>query len=1563
MERHREARRGSMAAATANGGGGGGGGLSRRRQRNSSGFRDSPEEDGRMEMPETSRLRDRGAKKDRDRDRSSRSKRRRGERTLHGSNRDRDEADESSEESIDQDEDDEDEDLSVPVRLQPSSPSLVNQAAASSPQHNHQINHHHQQQLPRKSFPPKVVKWKPDEMIGFTVPRKARSAASKRSHETSGLGGAGGGGGGGDQITRQASISPSRLSPASTTQLSPSSSNGSLRKKMKQVSGAKIRPPKISKSTSLSHDEIEMEVAEVLYGMTRQFECLPKHDGHKVDSRDVDGGSGNEAKSRVPSTNSLSPSPVAYPSALPSSNSCSNPAPFAAIAPKRKKPRPVKFDEESPTSPVGVQHLSSLSVPFVAKIDSENQTKTEASSPRSEKNSASAAIKIGGESVDVLVSQALLSDVQQQQESAKTKKGKTQELHTSTGGSNNGDKVESKEELVPRAKGSACGGLDVNICDTEARKMAPDSPKEEMFKIDLMAPPPGKLSPERGDFNDFDPDHKPQGPDKETALKPNNKDKTEEKPAESTVTRDEQQTEKSVQREIDSRKQVVIKQTLDLQLDLEKPKKDDSGIDKVQVQKQQAKDPKVEPKQEKSGSTPSLQMPLTVGTWPGGFPPYGYMGQVPSLHAVVPMDGSAGPSSSLQPPAFLQTHPRPKRCATHCYIAQMISNHQKFARMNCFWTAAAGAAPLYGTKPYNPNIAPPSDASTPGNPTQGSFLGANMGTLQEAKGSPALASYMGSTSQEKMLSSSNTIMESAQRKPLIFQQVPHSAAANNMLHGPAFIFPINQQQATAAAANRAGGAKSTPGSAAEVRASGAMSSAVGSCGGGGTANPVNLSFASLPPNEAQYVAFVQNNMYPFPAHISGATAFRGTSNAQAMPFFYPPHMLHPSQLRPQQQQPPAGPLPHVQPSHHNPGNLSGSSQKHPQQLHGIKGSVSVANANGCPATNHRQDHLPQHSRPMECKGMEDDLPTTDAAIAMGNGGGHGDKQPVYQQKQNLKVELAPPQAFAIPFASFGGAGTATPGLDFSSMVQNHAILQSLPENSRHGYHQMTTAAVAATTQAAEKKKVHQVSEDVKSVARELNTNMVGEEDRKIMVASKGLQHSFSFEKADNEPPISSVLSNSGVDVSARSVNLIHTSANGSRSTDRASGTATATTAAIIAAASQQPQQHLIHLQKQQLQMQHQLASTRSKPSASSNNTNMHPESLPGGCTGTKFPRALTGFPQAFVQGGSPIQRPQGKTSSGRLVDPAAAPPLVKNNVLQLQGRASQQPFPAQNHQTQISFGVNSNKMVAPGGQHLSGVCRSPSPSSSSVAVGSPSNSVNKNASGSPSASASVKPSPQTSAIVLPQQSAVKQSASSSSSKSTTASNSNMPSILGHPQKVPAPSSNTKQQQQPQQSKQQPFSEAQIFFSNPHLQQVQCAQSSAAPTAAQYYQKRQSEQQMRQSQQQQQQSSAPSSAGMLSLCAPSALTLAGVPTTSDPAKALAAASVAAANSIKGLPPPGYYNAAQLAVAAQSASGSPRPPISATFPYMSLPPFTMKPSSEQKPAAGSDNLHACWQPEKR
>ncbi|XP_074557217.1 uncharacterized protein LOC141813200 isoform X2 [Curcuma longa] len=1484
MERHREARKGTMAAPATNGSGGG---SSRRRQRSSSSsssFRVSPEEDGRMEIPETStRLRDRGAKKDRDRDRSSRSRGRRGERLFHGSNRD--EGDESSEESMEQDDEDEDEEyVSVPARLPPSSPPMPNPAAASSPQQN--LQH---QQLPRKSFLPKAVKWKADEMIGVPVPRKARSASTKRAHEPPVTGGGAAGAGGSEHIARQASASPSRLSPASTTQLSPSSSNGSLRKKMKPMNGAK-HWPKFSKSTSLCQDEIEIEVAEVLFGMTRQFDALAKQDGNKMDSRDIDGVSGTEAKSRVSSPSSLSPSPAAYASALPSSISCFNSASLPTIAPKQKRPRPVKFGEESPTSPVVLHNISSLSAP-APKVESENP---EGLSPRSGSNTATPTVKTGGEPVDISVSQDGLADGQQQ-ESAKAENSKIQDPLPSTGGSNKGDRVENREELVLSARVD----VDVSLCETTAKTITPQRIKEEKFKFDLMVLP-GKLSPEGNDFNVLDTDQKLQSPDIEMAPELS-KDKTEEKPAEVAVMKDEHQIEKSGEKDTGLKKQAVSRQTPELQLDLEKPKKEDVGF--YQTSKQKSKDPKAEPKQEKSGSASLLHMPLTVGPWPGAFPPYGYMGQVPPLQIAAPINGTADSSSSLQPPAaFLQSHPRPNRCVTHCFIAKMISNYQKFAKMNCFWTAAAGAAPFYAPKPYNQNVVLPLDSSLSGNQMQGGFLGTTAGTLQDTKGAPvAASSYTGkNASQEKILQANNTISETAQRKQLVLQQMPQSGSASNIPHGPAFIFPINQPQllqpvAAAAGAGRAGAAKSTSSFGAEVRTSVAISSSVGSSGAGGSATPMNLSFANMSTNDAQYVAFLQNNGYPFPipSQFTGAP-FRGTNNAQPMPFFYPSHLLHP-QLRPHQQQQ-AESSPHVQQSNQNPSTLSVSTQKHSQQ-----------STNGFPATTQRQDLLHQQARPKECiKGVDANLHPADASVRMGNAGSHADKQPIYQQaqqKQNMKM----------------------------------------------------AAAVAA--QATEHKKINHVSEDGKEL---MNTN-INEADGKTVVASKGVQKSsLSVAKADAEPVITSVLSNNITDVSSRPVNPIQPPA--SRLSDHSAGiipASTSLTATTIAGNSHQ-QQHLIHLpkhQQQQLQMQHHLASSRSKPSNSGNSIGAHHDSLPAGSTITKFPHALTGFPQALIQGGNPIHWPQGKSSAGRGVDPggAAPSPVVKNNFLQLQGRASQQSLPSQGHQTQISFGINGNKQ---GGQHLSGACGSPSPSSATASVGSPSNSISKSAGGSPRASAHLKPSPQASAILLTQQTNVKQSTSSPSSKSNM-SNPNMASNLGHhPQKLPAPSSTTKQQQ-PQQPKQQ-SSEAQLFFSNPNLQQVQCAQSSSS--AAQYYQKRPYEQ-TRQTQQQQQHNSGPSSSGMLSLCASSALTLAGVPTASDPTKAMAANSLAAANNLKGLPPNSFLNAAQLAVAAQSASASPRSPISTTFSYMSLPPFSVKPTAEQKPTAATDNLHSCWQPEKR
>ncbi|KAJ8465054.1 hypothetical protein OPV22_027606 [Ensete ventricosum] len=1518
-----------MAASTAaTNDGGGGDVLSRRWHRNSSNFRDSPDEDGRVEMQETWRPRDRGAKKARDRDRSSRSKRRRGERLSN-----RDEEDESSEESLDEDEEAEDDDLLVPARLPPPSPPPSNPgaAASSSPKQ----NHHHCHQLLRKSFPPKAVKWRTDETIGVAVPRKARSASARRSHEAPAFGAGGGGGSGRELMTRQ----------ASTTRIPSSSSNGSLPKKMKLINGAK--PSEISKSASLVEDEIEIEVAEVLFGMTRQFECLSKQDSHnKLDSRDIDADSGNEAKSRASSPSLMSPSPVGYPSdcpsALTSSNSCSNPASLPTVAPKTK----MQIHVESSANPVGLHNLSSSILPSGDKMDLRNQIKAEASSPDSERHNASPAIKNGSGSIDVLVSQSEISDVQQQKW-AKT----VQELGPLTGGS------DDKEEIISPAKGSACIALDANNRESIYQKIVAGIPKEQKFNIDLMAPPPGELSPERDDLNVFDSDGKPKGPDVEMVLK------EEENPIDGVLVVDKQQIEKPVQKNSEFRKRLVVKQNRDLCLDLEKPKSDDIGTDRVQVHKKQVKEPKLEPKQEKSASASSLHMPFNR-TWPGSVPPYGYMGQVPTLQAVVPTDGTAGPSNSLQPPPFLQMHPRPKRCATHSYITQMISNHQKFMRMSSFWTAAAGAAPLYGANPYNLNVVPPSDVPLSGKTKEGSSLCKNMSALQDTKGTPAFAMpYSGHASQEKMPSANNTNMESAQGKQLFLQQMPQSGSTNKMPHIPAFICPINQQQATptasAAAANIVGVAKSTTVSGAEVRVSGALGSAGGSSGGGGSATPVNLSFSSLPPNEAQYLAFVQNNAYPFsiPPQIAAAPPFPGTSNAQAMPFFYPSHMLHASQQRSQQQQLAGPPRQHVKQSHPNSSTLSGSSsQKYPQKSQCTRGNgADAASDVGAISyvfseTHQQQDLLPQQACHSECNmDMKIDLPTVDAAIAMGNSKGHGDKQLVYQQpqeKQNMKAELALPQAFTIPFASFGRAGTVPSDFDLSSMTQNHSILWSLPEPSRDGYHQMAKAAVTTTTQAAEQKKVLQVR-DGKSAAWESDTSSTVEEGRNIIAASKGLRHLFSFAKSDDEPPIRSGRSNSVLDLSSRSGNLIQAPGDCGRFVDCAAGTSTAATSVLTStnnvANSQQQRQQLIHSHKhqlQQLQMQHHLAPSHAKPSASSNNTNIHPESLTEGFT-TKFPHSLSGLPQALVQGGSPIQWPQGKTSRVGDTTAVSSTPLTKKNL-------------REGHQIQISFGMNSNEVVALGGQHLSGTCDSPSVSSVTIAVGSSSKSVSKIAGGSPRECASMKPGSQTSANALTQQSAVKQSVTSSSSKRKSMSSFNMPSILGHPQKVPAPSSNTKQQQRPQQlPDHQSFSQAQLFFSNPHMQQVLYSKSSTAvPTVVQYYEKPRSEQHTRHPQLQQQLSSTPSSTGIPSFFAPTAFTLAGVP-TSDPAKAMAAAS----------PPSNFLNAAQLALVAQSASGSPHPPISATFPYMPSLPFSSKPSVEQKPAAGNGGIQAFWQPDKR
>ncbi|CAA7395420.1 unnamed protein product [Spirodela intermedia] len=1532
-------------------------------------------------MQESTRFRDRGSKKDRDRDRSSRSKRRRGDRMLHGSNRE--EGEDSTDESIDEDEEDDGDVSGVAVRLPPPPPPFSN---PSPPPLTLPTNHN-----PRKIFPSKVMRppavWKAaDEMIGVSVPRKARSAPAKRPHECLPSGSGGGGGVSGEQMHRQASSSPSRQSQTAAaaaavppTSISPATSNASIRKKTKQIGGSKQRPPKISKSPS-SIQEIEIEVAEVLYGLTRQFQDPSKTETQTPDSKDTN-GSCNEMKSRASSPNCFSP---------PRATSQSSVLP---LAPKRKRPRPVRYEDESPTSPPHPQSgvVSSASVSSTNKAAEGERPKMDVPSPKSVR-AASSPAENGGAPPDSGSRPAAEAPTDVREES------KPEDI---TVPDVKYPAAES-EASVP-SKEPAPLGLDVNDAAATMTKAVPadDHPREK-FQIDLMAPPPGKSSPEmESDF--IVDDSKPPAPDVERMPKAEFL-KTEEGRYERAVkqetreVRREEKGDKSFLEGLDRERPVSKERPPDLHLDAEK------GGDKARIggskqpgqrPLQQSKATRSESKPERAVQPGSVPLPMSMASWPGGLP-FGYVGQVPSLQAVVPVDSGAAHSKTLQPPHFVPQHLRPRRCATHCYIAQNIY-YQQLTRMNPFWSAAAGsAAPLYGAKPYNLNMMPGADSVALGSHLQGGFPGRGLGGLQDKAAGPMVGSIPGHPSKEKG-SPASGLADAAQRKQLVLQQPLPAGASSNILPTPAFIFPINQTHG----AHGAGVNRATPLSNMNPAPSSAAPAAAAAAGvsSGSVAAPtaaVGFNYANLPQGEAQYVV-LQNHGYPFPipAHV-GAPQYRGGSHTQGVPFFngslYASQILHPSQLHQQQPQPP-------QPSQQNHQNAStstssSSSQKHSQKAAG-DGASGAGGGSGTdvPALKQQRHHLPPHqARQIEGETGGGDSPSSvdsrisqaqkgiyghnfvmplhpqnfalmSTAVALSGGAAnHNDKlqqHPPPHQQQGMKVELAPSQAFAMSFASFNGVAAAAAAaaaasgqhhaLDFSSAAQNHAIFQSLPEAARHGY-QVPSSAQAA---GQHKKPQHQLPEGGKSLGESVNT---GEEARKAMLAGKPSSRSSSIDGTN-----------------ARVINIVGSMNGGSRAPNRpdaAAPSATGTSSAATGGSQhQQRQQHLLHLQKQQqhqqhqqqLQMQQQLAS-RGKPGGPGNNVaGAYSDRMPGGAAMSKLPNALSGIPQALIQGNNnPTQSGQWKNSAragatAAMSTPAPNPntPAAKNHLPQQQGRAPPQSILSNvGSQSQISFGINSGR-PSPTGQHqqLGGTNSVPSSASAATAasVGSSPSSASKNVGGSPrgSSNGSKMGAPSTT-LPLQQQPLSKSSGTGHGRKASS------PSILGQPHMATSPSSIMKSQQQPQSplqqqqnlQKQQPFPPPQIFFANSYLPaQSSHSNSAAAGGAAPGYHQRAPT-----SEQQQQQNQPPlssASGGTLSLCPPS-LTLAGsAATTSDPPKATATAAAAGPNSMKGLASPSILQAAHF------ASGSPQTLISAAgFPYFhGMSSVSVKPA-EQKPAAVPD-----------
>ncbi|XP_022959880.1 protein TIME FOR COFFEE-like isoform X4 [Cucurbita moschata] len=259
MEKSREARSSSSTVAA--------NGSSRRRSR-ATAFRDLPEE-GQVELQETVRLRDKGGKRDRDREFASQRKR-----SRRGENReeevDEEGGDTSAEDIVADGDSDEVEDGGGVSRI------LSSTTASSASNQN----------LRRNSLPPRVAKqqWKvaDDAMIGVPVPRKARSASVKRSHNCTVSGNSGVGGAGediaDDHSNRNQSDSPAR---SSAEVVSPSTSIISAKKKMKST-GPKTRSMKASKNSSPSAKEgdIEIEIAEVLFELKKQSQCSRKQEDH-----------------------------------------------------------------------------------------------------------------------------------------------------------------------------------------------------------------------------------------------------------------------------------------------------------------------------------------------------------------------------------------------------------------------------------------------------------------------------------------------------------------------------------------------------------------------------------------------------------------------------------------------------------------------------------------------------------------------------------------------------------------------------------------------------------------------------------------------------------------------------------------------------------------------------------------------------------------------------------------------------------------------------------------------------------------------------------------------------------------------------------------------------------------------------------------------------------------------------------------------------------------------------------------------------------------------------------
>ncbi|XP_010525182.1 PREDICTED: protein TIME FOR COFFEE-like isoform X3 [Tarenaya hassleriana] len=1231
-------------------------------------------------------------------------------------------------------------------------------------------------------------------------------------------------------------------SPSPPAPPSPSSSSVSARKKISSAPKQKPLPPKSSSSCKPSspmaaQDEIEIEIAEVLYGMMRQPMEPSKQETAVNESRDAENVNPG-AKSTGDLKSPISNSPYILPQSsvtLATNSSSSN---GSATAPKRKRPRPVKYeDENNSVLPSG---MSSISSTVKAEADApskisgsteENSSVLESTSPAG--ISAPPPLKADRGSKPSLESRSMVK-----KDSSLTK----------------------DESVSTKMEGSSGVRSDGDGVVTIAAKAILPSPEKEKLKIDLMAPPPARSSPERdGEKKCVVIEVKPKATDVETENAkplPKENDSNAEKSGckeDSSIREPDGKKPRKLESEFQK-----SEMNTELKLDLETPgaktvSTTGLGLNKLNHHHVQKQTQQQMPCAEKAAQASHLPLHMSMAGWPGGLPTMGCMAPT---QGVVPMDSSSLPSATMQPPHLFFNQPRPKKCATHCYIARNIHYHQQFMKMNPFWPAA-GSASLYGAKACNPNPVPSTEL-------QGNVLGRTA-----------------NSASDKSSQSINTTSETSQRTQILLQQALPPGAPSNILHGPAFIFPLGQQPHAASAIAAASVrppvmSGNTASSAASASSSSVNGSAPAPQSG---ATTMSFSYPNMPGNETQYLAILPNNGYPFPvpAHIGAPPpAYRGVSG-QPIPFFsgpfYSSQMIHPPpHLQPQQQQSGQGQQGQASSNNQITSLACGSSAAQKQfQNQQQRPPMNPGNPQGFPTSKvqssqplsfqQRQQQPPRENTTQQSGTAMDDSPSTaDSRLTRSNvaygqknfampmqqptnlglmnsaaSGGAvaaSEKKPQRQGSKASDVESLQSQAYAMAFATFNGANP--PGLNMPAIAQNHAIFHSLPEAAaaaRQGYHQVMAAA--------QPKMNYNPPEDGKS-RRNATANAM--EERKTGGTGKTTQSIAFSSKPDLADESGSEVTGSGaIDSSAGLLNL---------------GPAPPRTCTSMQNSHhQQQQQYTIYLQKQQQYATAAAAGSAAKSKGSvTSNGSVFPDHRVGG----KFLNANSGFPQ---------NHSQWKNSSSRTnptqVLPSSAAPSLKSVAPKQQGRPQQ---------GQISFAGNSKSLMS--GPPIQ---QSQSPP---MLVGSPStSSVSKNV-GSPRTTTSASSQPSKN----PQTASVHNSSASSASAASGGrnGNGNGPSVLGNPNVTPPATSGagSKPQVPPHQQQQ-----GQLFFSNHYIQPPQQQSVSG------YYLQRH---------QQQLHGSSPAATAH-SQTPPVAVSSTTItPATSDPAKAIAVAAAAAmaANNMKG-----------------------------------------------------------------